>query len=155
MIDPRGGEKRSSNIYSQTRSRTDSSIVLVPVDLIRHHHHPEQKHRAHDLERERGLPRLADAVGLQPGQGRFALARAGPDQVAVAADALLGAVEQDRRLDQAGEPEHEEDEGAQYDDPWQEQALRNQDDHGEEEDEREGRRGDFVREDPICRILVD
>lgn len=123
-------------------------IVLVPIDLIGHDHHPEIKDGADNLKGKGRLPRLADAVGLQPGQRRFALARAGPDQVAVAADALLGAVQQNRRLDQAGEPEHEQDEGAQHHDSRQEQPLRDQDEHGEEEDEREGGHGDFVREDP-------
>lgn len=79
-------------------------IILVPVDLIGHDHHPEQEHGADNLKRKGGLPRLADAVGLQPGQRGLALARAGADQVAVAADALLGSVQQDRRLDQAGQP---------------------------------------------------
>lgn len=124
-------------------------FVLIPIDLIRHHHHPEQKYCSHNFKRKRSLPRLADTVRLQPGQCSFALTRAGADQVAVAADTLLRTVEQNRRLDQTGEPQHEQDEGAQHHDPRQEQALRNQDDHGEEEDEGKGRDGNLVGEYPI------
>lgn len=124
------------------------SIVVVPVDLIGHDHHPEQEHGADNLKGEGGLPRLADAAGLQPGQGGLALARAGADQVAVAADALLGAVQQDRRLDQPRQPQHEQDERPQHHDPRQQQPLRDQPEHREQEQERERRHRDFVWEYP-------
>lgn len=114
-----------------------TSIILIPINLIRHNHHPEQKHGAHDLEREGGFPRLADTVGLEPGQGILALAGAGADEVAVAADAVPGAVQLDRGLDEARQPQHEQDRRPQHHDPRQQQPLRDQPQHREDEQQRQ------------------
>ena len=123
-------------------------IIFISIDLPGHDHHPEQKHGAYDLKRESRFPLLADAVRLKPGQGSLALAGRAAIQVAITADALLGPIQEDRGLDQAGEPEHEEDEGSQHHDPWEQLALVDEDEHGQEEEEGEGGDGDLVREYP-------
>lgn len=91
-----------------------SSIKIVLIDLIRHDHHPEQKHRPDDIEREHRLPVLADALRLQPGERRLAVgeAAAGPVEVAVVIHGTGGPVELDGGFDEAGQEEDEEDEGA-------------------------------------------
>lgn len=103
----------------------NQSIKIVLVDLIRHDHHPEQKHRPDDVERKHRLPVLADALRLQPGERRLPVgdAAAGPVEVAVRVDGTRGAVELDGGFDEAGQEEDEEDEGAQDDDAGEELAL--------------------------------
>lgn len=57
-----------------------------------------------------------------------------------------------RRLDQPRQPEHPEDEAAGHDDGREEEALRGEDEDGQDEDEAQGSRGDHVGEDPGLRI---
>ena len=69
---------------------------------------------------------LTNIILLQPGQRIDALARkrlARDIQLTIPVDAARGAEELDARLDQAGQPEHEEDEGAQDDDAGEEHPL--------------------------------
>lgn len=54
----------------------------------------------------------------------------------------------DRSLDQARQPEHEEDEGAEDDDAGEELPLVDEPEQAEEEEQREGADGDHVGEDP-------
>ena len=126
------------------------SLKIVLIDLIRHHHHPQQEHRPHDVERKRRLPVLTDPLRLQPRQRRLPVrqARARPVEVAVAVDGALGPVELDGRLDQAGEEEHEEDEGAEDDDAGEQLPLLDQDEDDEQEEQAEGAGGYAVGEYP-------
>ena len=80
------------------------SIKIVLIDLIRHDHHPEQKHRPDDIKRKRGLPILTDPLRLQPRQRRLPVrqARTRLVEVAVAVDGAGGAVELDGGFDEAG-----------------------------------------------------
>lgn len=54
----------------------------------------------------------------------------------------------DGGFDQAGQPQHEEDEGAEDDDAGEELALVDEPEEAEEEEECEGADGDHVGEDP-------
>ena len=91
------------------------SIKIILIDLIRHNHHPQQKHRPHNIKRKHGLPVLTYPPRLHPRQRRLPVCE--PEvrlvQIAVAVDGACGAVELDGGLDEAGEEEDEEDEGAQ------------------------------------------
>lgn len=79
-------------------------IKIVLVHLIRHDHHPEQKHRPNDIKRKRGLPILTDPLRLQPRQRglpvRQTLTR--PVEIAVAVYGAGGAVKLDGCLDEPG-----------------------------------------------------
>lgn len=94
------------------------SLEIILVDLIRHHHHPQQKHRPNDIKCERRLPILTYPLRLQPRQRRLPVrqARNRPVEIAVAVYGARGPVELDGGFDQAGEEEHEKDEGAEDDD---------------------------------------
>lgn len=126
------------------------SIEIILIDLIRHDHHPKQKHRPDDIKRKRRLPILTDALRLQPGQRRLPVRqpRARPVEVAVAVDGARGAVELDAGFDEAGEEEDEEDEGAEDDDAGEELAPLDQDEDDEEEEEAEGAGCYAVGENP-------
>ncbi len=54
----------------------------------------------------------------------------------------------DGGFDQAGQPQHEEDEGAEDDDAGEELPLVDEPEEAEEEEECEGADGDHVGEDP-------
>ena len=104
-----------------------ASIKIIPLDLPRHNHHPEEQDGADEQEGKAGFPALADIVLLEPGEGVDGLAGedlAGDVADAVVVDGALGAPEDDGGFDEAGEPEDEEDEGADYHDPWEESPLR-------------------------------
>lgn len=100
------------------------SIEIILINLPRHDHHPQQKHRPHNVERKRRLPILTDALRLQPRQRRLPVRYAGARlvEVAVAVYGARGAVELDAGFDEAGEEEDEEDEGAEDDDAGEELA---------------------------------
>ena len=116
------------------------SIKIVLIDLPRHDHHPQQKHRPDNIKRKRRFPVLADAPRRHPRQRRFPVreAVARPVEVAVAVYGAGGAVELDGGFDEAGEEEDEEDERAEDDDAGEELALLDQDEDDEEEEEAEG-----------------
>ena len=42
------------------------SFKIVLINLIRHDHHPQQKHRPDDIKRKRSLPVLTYPLRLQP-----------------------------------------------------------------------------------------
>ncbi len=44
--------------YNETNMQrtVKDSVEVIPVDLIRHHHHPQQEYGPDDLERECGSP---------------------------------------------------------------------------------------------------
>ena len=52
-------------------------------------------------------------------------------------------------MDEAGEPEDEEDEAAYYDDAGEEHALGDEDEHEDDEGDCEGGDGDLVGEEPV------
>lgn len=81
--------------------------------MIRHNHHPKQKHRSYNLKSKRRPPLLTNAIILQPSQRFLALPGRRADHGAKGADGIQGPVEKDGSLDKAGEPEDEEDEGAE------------------------------------------
>lgn len=132
------------------------SIEIILIDLPRHHHHPQQKHRPDDVERKRRLPVITYALGLLVRQGRLAVrqARARAVEVAVAIDGALGAVELDGGLDEAGQEEDEEDEGAEDDDAGEELPLLDEDEDDEEEEEAERAGCYAVGEYPDTSALV-
>lgn len=80
------------------------SLKIILTDLIRHNHHPEQKHRPNNIKRKHSLPVLTNPLRLQPRQRRLPVceARAGPVEVAVAVYGARGAVELDGGFDEAG-----------------------------------------------------
>ena len=114
-------------------------IIFILINLPRHHHHPQQKHRAHQIQRERRLPIIADPLRLQIRQRRLSLpvhvSAARFVEVAVEIHAARGAVELDGGFDQPGQEEDEEDEGAEHDEPWEQLAVLDQDEEEEEEEE--------------------
>lgn len=124
------------------------SLEIIPIHLPRHHHHPQQEDRPHDQKRKRRLPVHTQPVRLQPRQRRLARPRGWPVGIAVAVHGPLGAVELDRGLDEAGQPQHEEDEGAEHDDAGEELPLVDEAEEAEEEEQRERADGDHVGEDP-------
>lgn len=101
------------------------SLEIILVDLICHHHHPQQKHRPNNIECKRRLPILTYPLRLQPRQRRLPVrqARTRPVEIAVAVYGARGPVELDGGFDQAGEEEHEEDEGAEDDDAREQLPL--------------------------------
>ena len=101
------------------------SIKIVLINLIRHNHHPQQKHRPDNIKRKRSLPILTDPLRLQPRQRRFPIRqpRTRLVQIAIAVYGPGGPVELDGRFDEAGQEEHEEDEGAEDYDAGEELAL--------------------------------
>ena len=121
-------------------SHSHFSIEIVLINLIRHDHHPQQKHRPDDIKRKRGLPVLADPLRLQPRERRLPVrqARARLVEVAVAVDGAGGAVELDGGFDEAGEEEDEEDEGAEDDDAGEQLALLDQDEDYQQEEQAQG-----------------
>ena len=131
------------------RRERKKSLEIIPIDLPRHDHHPEQKHRSHDQQREHGLPIITYALRLQPRQRGRARAVTRCVRVAVAVHTALGAVQLYRGLDQAGEPKDEEDEGAEDDDAGEELALGDEDKDDEKEEEGEDAGGDHVGEYPV------
>ncbi len=132
------------------------SIEIILIDLPRHHHHPQQKHRPDNIKRKRRFPVLADAPRRHPRQGRFPVreAVARPVEVAVAVYGAGGAVELDGGFDEAGEEEDEEDEGAEDNDAGEELPLLDQDEDDEEEEEAEGAGCYAVGEYPIGEKIV-
>lgn len=115
------------------------SLKIIPVDLIRHNHHPQQEYRAHNLKRKRGPPIRAEPLVRQP-RGRL-LAVNHLDVwsgAAVAVDGARGTVELDGGFDEPREEEDEEDEGAEDDDAGEELLLG---DEAEEEDDEEDAEG--------------
>lgn len=101
-------------------------LSIIRKDLVRHDHDPQQEYRADEPEREHGLPALADAALLQPGEGLEGLARGVAVEdggVAVGRDAARGPPELDARDDEAHEPQHEEHEAADHDDGGEEAPL--------------------------------
>lgn len=131
--------------------RKKPSLEIIPVDLIRHHHHPQQEHGAHDLEREGRPP-----VGAEPlvGQPRGRLLAVDDVDVwsgaAVAVDGAGGPVELDGGFDEPREEEDEEDEGAEDDDAGEELLLGDEAEEEDDEEDAEGGGGDHVGEDPVC-----
>ena len=126
------------------------SIKIILINLVRHHHHPQQEDRPDDIKRKRGLPVIADALRLQPRERRLPVgqARARAVEVAVAVDGARGSVELDGGLDEAGQEEDEEDEGAEDNDAGEELPLLDQDEDDEEEEEAERARCEAVGEYP-------
>lgn len=126
------------------------SIEIILVNLIRHHHHPQQKHRPDDVKRKHSFPIVTYPLRLQRRQCRLPVRQspARPVEVAVAVDGARGAVELDGGFDEAGEEEDEEDEGAEDDDGGKELPLLDQDEDDEEEEEAEGAGGYTVGEYP-------
>lgn len=100
-----------------------SSIPFILSNPPRQNHHPQQKHRANDLHRKRRSPILTQTVILQPDQSGFAGAYTGNVAVAVGVNAASGPVQHDGKLDQAGEPEDEADEGTDDDNGGREVLL--------------------------------
>lgn len=72
-------------------------------------------------------------------------------RVALALDVALRAEELDRGLDEAGDVEDEEDEGADDDEAGQHAALVDEQEHEDDEDDGEGADGDAVGHDPVSR----
>ena len=98
-------------------SRTSSqSIPIILIKSPRKHHHPQQKHRAHNLHRKCRSPILTQRIILQPHQRRFTGPHPRYVPIAIGIDAAFGPVQHNGQLDQAGEPEDEADEGADDDD---------------------------------------
>ena len=104
-----------------------TSFKIISINLITHHHHPQQKHTPHNIKRKHGFPITTDPLRLQIRQRRLPLpariARAGCVDVAVGIYGTGGAVELDGGFDEAGEEEDEEDEGAEHYDAGEELAL--------------------------------
>lgn len=101
-------------------------LSIIRKDLVRHDHDPQQEYRADEPEGEHGLPALADAALLQPGEGLEGLARGVAVEdggVAVGRDAARGTPELDARDDEADQPQHEEHEAADHDDGGEEAPL--------------------------------
>ena len=130
------------------------SIEIIPIDLPRHHHHPQQKHRSHDQQRERRLPIVAYALRFQPRQRRRARAVARSVGVTVAVHTALRPVQLYGSLNQARKPKHEEDKGAEHDDAGEELALGDEHEDDEEEEEGEDAGSDHVGEYPVFGSLV-
>ena len=99
---------------------------IIPVNLITHHHHPQQKHAPDNIKRKRRLPIIAQPLRLQPRQRRLPVHQpaAVPVEVAVEIHTTRRAVELDTGFYKPGEEEYEEDEGAEEDDAGEELALR-------------------------------
>lgn len=95
---------------------------------------------------------LTDIILLQPSQGIDTLARkrlVRHIQLTIPVHAAARAKELDTRFDQAGQPEHEQDEGAQDDDAGEQHALRDQHEDQDQEEDGEGGGGDLVGEEPV------
>lgn len=102
------------------------ALRIIRKDLISHNHNPQQEYRPDEPEREHGLPALADAALLQPGEGLKGLARGVAVEdggVAVGRDAARGPPELDARDDEPDQPQHEEHEAADHDDGGEEAPL--------------------------------
>lgn len=79
------------------------SVKIIPVDLIRHHHHPQQKDGPHNLKGERRPEIRADAQIGQPHRRLQTVNRLGVGSApAIAVDGARGAVELDGGFDEAG-----------------------------------------------------
>jgi hypothetical protein len=100
-----------------------SSITRAATsDHTTKHQHPHQKHRADDPESKRGLPLLTDTTLLQPRERVEvqAVLRVVEDvRLAIAVDITLRPEELDCCCDDAGDVEHEQDEGAEHYDAWE------------------------------------
>ena len=114
-----------------------SSIKIVPIHLPAHDHHPDQKDRGHDLERERRLPHVADRHLRQIRQRLHRHPGIMREIVAIGVDVGGRAVQLDRGLDQAGQPEYEEDEGADEDEARDEESARREEEEYQPEEEGE------------------
>lgn len=130
---------------------TPPSFKIIIVNLIGHHHHPQQKHAPDQIHGERGLPIITNPLRRHIRERGLPVLQAagGAVHVAVHVDAALGPVELDRGLDQAGQEEDEEDEGAEHDNPGEELPLLDETQDYEEEDEADAPGGDAVGEEPV------
>ena len=103
------------------------SLKIIPINLIAHNHHPQQKHTPNNIKRKHRFPITTDALRLQIRQRRLPLPvrvpGAGGIDVAVGVYGAGGAVKLDGCFDEAGEDEDEEDEGAEHYDAGEELAL--------------------------------
>ena len=127
-----------------------------PRDHTAQHHHPNQKHGPNNPKRENRQPTLARCILLQPGQridgGALELQVVSmPEdvEVAVAVDISRGPEELDGGLDDAGDVEDEEDEGADHHHAREEAALVDEAEHDEDEDDGQAADCDAVGHDPI------
>lgn len=127
------------------------TLSIIRKDLVSHDHDPKQEYRPHEAQREHGLPALADAALLQPGEGLEGLARGVAVEdggVAVGRDAARGAPELDARDDEPDQPQHEEHEPADHDDGGEEAPLEDEPQQDHYEDYHEGGDGYVVGEVP-------
>lgn len=119
----------NSHIKTSPRSppqANPSPLSIIRKDLVRHDHDPQQEYGADEPQGKHGLPALADAALLQPGEGLEGLARGVAVEdggVAVGRDAARGPPELDARDDEPDEPQHEEHEAADHDDGGEEAPL--------------------------------
>ena len=102
---------------NQEDTSSSFSSVIIILHLPREHHHPSKQHGSDDLERESGLPQITDGVLRQPGQrvDADAFARLVGDVGGAVGAHVARAVELDRRFDERGQPEDEEDKRRQQD----------------------------------------
>lgn len=102
---------------AQPSSPHQSAIRPTPRYHPTQHQHPHQKHRADDPKRKHRLPLLANTPLLQPGQSieiQRVLGVVEDIRLAVPVDVTFGPEELYGRLDDAGDVEDEQDEGAKH-----------------------------------------
>ena len=125
-------------------------LKIIPINLIRHNHHPQQKNTPNNIKRKHRFPIITYPLRLQIRQRRLPLPAciscAGGVDIAVAVYGSGGAVELDGCFDEAGEEEDEEDKRAEHYYAGEELALGDEAEDYEDEEDAEGAGGYGVGE---------
>jgi hypothetical protein len=94
----------------------------IPINLISHNNHPQQKNTPNQLKRPRRRPALTDTILLQIRELIFICRRYTGQHLAVVVDAPRSP-ELHGDDDEPDHPEHKEDEGAHYYYAWEKLPL--------------------------------